>query len=134
MKLVKLLVFTICIALAISSNIMRKVTKKSSTYFPIKLAVFRDIGQIDQFEKKVINNKFFLKVIIAAPESKRLEKLQEYFIYDSKEDSKYKESLCSKTDGKDLKKITLTIDNFSKIKQKLADENATEYVLLGNAL
>lgn len=26
------------------------------------------------------------------------------------------------------------MDNFSKIKQKLADENATEYVLLGDAL
>jgi hypothetical protein len=63
---------------------------------------------IDQFEKKVINDKFFLNEIIAAPESKRLEKLQEYFIYDSKEDSKDKESLCSKTFGKDLKKITLT--------------------------
>lgn len=66
MKLVKLLVFTICIALALSSKIMRKVTKKSSTYFPIKLAVFGDIGQIDQFEKKVINDKFFLNEIIAA--------------------------------------------------------------------
>ena len=33
-----------------------------------------------------------------------------------------------------MKKITLTIDNFSKIKQKLVDENATGYALLGDAL
>jgi hypothetical protein len=135
MKFVKLpilLLLTLCITSALSSNIMRKVTKLNTKVPAIKLAVFGDIGQVDQYEKRVINDKSFLNEITLTADTKRKEKLEEFCIYDSKEDDK--ENFCSRTVGKDLKKITLTMDNFTKIKQKLVDENATEYVLLGDAL
>jgi hypothetical protein len=129
MKFVKLLLLALCFSCVLSSNLMGKVKTSKDPTRTFKLAVFGDIGQIDEFEKAVITEKYLnsenYKKIALENRGAEIEKL---CVYDNSPVSE-KDTCKLKTGGEDLK-----MTNFEKIKKLLEDEAADQNVLLGDSL
>jgi hypothetical protein len=127
MKFVKLLLLALCFSCALSSNLMRKVKSKLDRNKTFKLAVFGDIGQIDEFFQKAILDKNLNSDDFKAKSLEEKAKyIEERCLYDSQPDG----DMC-KPNAAGLK---LKMSNFEKIKTLLEDEKADQNVLLGDAL
>jgi hypothetical protein len=139
MKFVKLLVIALCFSCALSSNLMRKVKKNPDAAKTFKLAIFGDIGQIEEYTGKKEITLDVLERDILKPKicsNERLNLVEQKCVYDNnpgKPDETNKADFC-KLKPEVKPGVELTMTNFEKIKELLENEGAHQNVLLGDAL